>query len=326
MEIGKIPNDILKRIILDKIKCRRSEVLVRPNIGEDCCALDFGENICVLSSDPITGAANEVGRLAVHVSCNDIASSGVEPIGIIATVLAPPSAEIDDIDIVMKQMTETAADLNVDIIGGHTEITSAVNRFVIITTGIGRAEKGKMITTSGAEPGDVIIMTKHAGLEGTAILAHDKEEELSRIFGEELIKQAKSFMKDISVVREGVAAGEAGATAMHDATEGGILGALWEVAEASGTGLIVNKDDIPVDYTTKKICEYYNIDALKLISSGCMIITCKNADIMLDKLSKCGVQASVIGKITADKLKIIKINGIDEELQQPGSDELYKII
>lgn len=328
MKVGKVPNDILQKIILDKIRNNRKEVLIRPKIGEDCCAVDFGGNACVLSCDPVTGAVNEVGRIAVHVSCNDIASCGVEPIGLVAAILAPPGTTEGEIEAVMEQLSETACSVNVDIIGGHTEITSAVNRFVIVTTAVGRALKGRVLTTSGARAGNDVVMTKTAGVEGTAIIAFDKEKELIEALDKDTVERAKEFMGCISVVKEGIIAGEYGVDSMHDVTEGGILGAAWEIAEASGCGLCLYKEKIPVAYVTRKICEFYGIDPLKLISSGCMLMTCDNGAKLVEKLSEAGINASVIGKMTADKGKRVLVGdeGEIEEIRQPESDELYKVV
>jgi len=326
MEIGKVPNDVLQSLILDKIKCTRREIILRPKIGEDCCAIDFGDYACVMSSDPITGAVNEVGRLAVHISCNDVASCGVEPLGLIVTILAPPGTGESELGTVMDQIIETAASLNVDIIGGHTEITASVTRFVIVTTAIGRALKGRLVSTSGARPGDDLVLTKTAGVEGTAVIAHDKEEELKKAFGEEFVNRAKRFIKYISVVKEGIIAGEYGASSMHDVTEGGVLGAAWEMAEASGTGLVIYRDRIPVAEETIKISGYYRINPLRLISSGCMLISCRDGQSLVDRLAKEGIGAAVIGKIT-DKSERLLVDGDNvEEIEQPGPDELYKVI
>lgn len=326
MEIGKVPNDILKHIILNKIKNTREEVLVRPKIGEDCCAIDFGENACVLTSDPITGAVNEVGRLAVNISCNDIASSGVEPIGLLVTILAPAGTTEDDLDLVMTQLCNAAAELNVDIIGGHTEITNAVTRFVINTTAVGKVLKSKMVTTSGAKPGDDVIMTKSAGLEGAAIIAHDKGNQLENVLGKELVNRAKEFIHQTSVVKEGVIAGNFGVHSMHDVTEGGILGAVWEVAEASEFGIQIFRDHILVEPETVEICNYYNINPLKLISSGCMIITCTNGPALVKKINDQGIKAAIIGKITTETPKKLVAGNHSEDILQPESDELYKVI
>ncbi|MCX7709649.1 MAG: AIR synthase family protein [Clostridia bacterium] len=326
MEIGKIPNDILKEIVLNKIKYKRKEVLVRPSIGEDCSVVDFGDEVCVLSSDPITGAANEVGRLAVHVSCNDVASCGIEPLGLMVTILAPPDTSKEDLSIIMSQLSETAASLKVDIMGGHTEITDAVNRVVIMSTAIGKAPKGKVVTTAGAKAGDKIVMTKTAGLEGTAIIAFEREKELLNVLGREIVDNAKKFMDSISVVKEGVIAGAFGVSAMHDVTEGGILGAAWELAEASGKGFRIEKNLIPIKEETLKITAFYKIDPMKLISSGCMVIACLNGDELVEELRKQGIQASVIGEITEEKDKLLFTENERVYIGQPASDELYKVI
>ncbi len=326
MDVGKLPNDILKKMILDKIKKTRQEILIRPGIGEDCCSIDFGENICVMSTDPITGTTNEIGKLAVHISCNDIASCGAEPIGLLVTILAPPKTTENDLGTIMNQLSEEASLVNVDILGGHTEITTAVNRTVLICTCVGKVLHKKMITSSGAKPKDLIIVTKSAGLEGTAIIAHEKEKELVHIFDEEFVERAKRYIDHISVVKEGIISGKFGASSMHDVTEGGILGAVWEVAEASNVGVKIYKDKVPVTEETRLICGHYGIDPLKLISSGCMLITCSKGEELIKLLSENGVHATIIGEVTQDKRKIIIENGSENMINQPSSDELYKVV
>lgn len=326
MEIGKVPNDILEKIVLSKLRYNRSEVLLRPKVGEDCSAIDFGDNICVLSSDPITGAANEVGRLAVHVSCNDIASCGAEPVGIISTILLPAGTSEEELDVIMSQMSEEAALLNVEIIGGHTEITAAVNRVVVISTVLGKVLSNKLVTTSGVRPGDSIIMTKWAGLEGTAIIAGEKETELVGHVGRKTVEKAKALINSISVVKEGLIAAEFGATAMHDVTEGGLLGAVWEMAQASKVGLIIYEEKVPIQKETLSIAKFYNIDPLKLISSGCMLIACADGAGLVEKLESSGIKAAVIGKATEDETCLLASADGTWEIPQPEPDELYKVI
>lgn len=327
LEIGKIPNSVLQKLVLDKIKSNRNDVLIKPKIGEDCCAVEFGEYLCVLSTDPITGTAAEIGKLAVHISCNDIASCGVEPLGMLVTILAPKGSTEEEIELLMNQLTETANMLNVEILGGHTEVTAAVNRFVVISTAVGKAIKDQLVSTSGAQTGDYVIMTKTAANEGTAIIANDKEHELGKCFGKDFVEKSKSFINNISVIKEGIVAGNFGVTAMHDATEGGILGACWEVAEASEKGIELIKESIFVAEETQKICDFFKIDPLKLISSGSMIITCKNGDGLVKELENNGVKASVIGRILQNPSdRFLVSNLIRENLSQPDSDELYKIL
>jgi len=326
MDIGKVPNDILKSIVLDRIKNKRKEVIVNPGIGEDCAALDLGDNFCIVSSDPITGTSYDIGRLAVHVSCNDIASSGAEPVGIVVTLLLPKGTSEKQLEEIMGQICHAAGELNIDILGGHTEITDAVNRYIISGTCIGKVPQHGLVVSSGARPGDFLVMTKSAGIEGTAIIASEKEEELSRLFGKEFVERAKGLIKNISVVREGLIAGRCGATAMHDVTEGGLLGALWEMAEASSVGLEVEKDSIPIEEETKAICEHYSINPLKLISSGCMLIACKDGMTMVKALEEAGIKSRIIGRVSKNGKRVLIDGKASSEILPPEPDELYKVI
>ncbi|WIF94075.1 AIR synthase family protein [Caminicella sporogenes] len=327
MRAGKLDSELLQKIVFKNIKFHRDEVLVRASIGEDCAVVDFEKYVLIMSTDPITGAASEVGRLAVHINCNDIASNGVEPLGLMITILAPLGTTENDIEDIMKQVGEEAAKLNVEVIGGHTEITDAVNKIVISATAIGRQLKNKLIKTSEAKIKDRIIMTKTVGLEGTGIIAYDLEEKLSSTFSREIIQKAKSMVNDISVVKEGIIGGQVGVNCMHDITEGGILGAVWEVCEASNVGCIVFKDRIPIAKETADICKFLNINPFKLISSGSMLMTVspQKEKELIEKLSCSGIKATVIGEITEEGRYFIE-DGVKTEIDPPESDELYKVI
>ncbi|HHW00399.1 MAG TPA: AIR synthase [Clostridiaceae bacterium] len=326
MKVGKIPNDVLKSLVINRIKDKREEIIVRPGIGEDCGIADFGGNLIAMSSDPITGTPEDIGHLAVHVSCNDIASCGAEPVGILVTLLLPVGTTKEDLDFIMAQICKEADSINVDIMGGHTEITTAVNRTVAICTSIGKVQKGSIVKTSGAKPGDYVVITKSAGLEGTAIIAKLKESELAAALGQKTVENAKSFINSISVVKEGMIAARFGVNAMHDVTEGGVLGAVWEIAEASATGVIVQRNDVPVAPETKAICDYFGIDPLKLISSGSMAISCADGPGLVETLERNGIKAAVIGRITAEVERKVIYEGQEYELNQPDTDELYKVV
>ncbi|HZJ76558.1 MAG TPA: AIR synthase family protein [Oscillospiraceae bacterium] len=327
MEIGKVPIEVLKEIIFSNIRHTRPEVLVRPNIGEDCAVVDFDEYVCVMSTDPITGAIKDIGSLAVHISCNDIASSGAEPLGVMLTVLAPPSTTKEDLDYVMAEANKAAASVNVEIIGGHTEITNSVNRMIISSMAMGKQFKNKLVLTEGAKIGDAVFMTKHAGLEGVSIIAGDLKEKLKDKVSDNTIKTAQGFAKNISVVKEGVLAGSIGVNSMHDVTEGGILGALWELAEASDVGIEIYEDNINIKRETVEICRTLSIDPMKLISSGVMVMTISEnkKDLLIEAFDKEGIELTEIGKITDMERVVIK-GGKRRQLSPPDVDELYKIM
>ena len=324
MKEGKLPPELLKSLVFNNITVRNKDVIMRPEIGEDCAAIDFGSHACVLSTDPITGAVADAGALAIHISCNDVATSGLRPVGIMVTILAPTDVTEEDIKKVMEDAGKAAAGLGVEIIGGHTEITSAVNRIVISTTAIGKAPKDNIVRSSGAQTGDDVIMTKWAGLEGTSIIAADNEKELTGRLSAEEIETAKSFIKNISVVEEGVTAGEFGVNSMHDVTEGGILGAAWEIAESSDKGIDIFMDKIPVREVTRKIGEIYGIDPYRLISSGSMLITTKNGAELVRILADKGIPAEIIGRIT-EKGRYIVRKGEKLPLAPPDVDELFRV-
>ncbi len=325
MKEGKLDFDDLRKIILNNKTIKRSEVKVRNDIGEDCCVIDFGDYEGIFSTDPITGANENVGRLAVHINCNDIASSGGEPVGLLVTILAPISSSLEDINKVMNEIDEESAKIGVEIIGGHTEVTSAVNKMVISITVIGKNIKGKSIKTAGAKVGDDIIVTKALGLEGTYILINDYEDRIKKILSEEEIQFGKSLINRISVLDEGKIGGEFGVNSMHDITEGGLLGGLFEVAMASNKGFKIFDDEIPIFDITKKVCKEFKIDPLRLISSGSMLITTEHGKELIKKLKDKKINASIIGKI-CEKNKILVCKGNEINVEAPKRDELFNII
>ncbi len=329
LNLGKLDSELLKRIVFDKIDYRRPEVLTHPGIGEDCAVIDFDPYECVLSTDPITAAVSEIGRLAVHISCNDIASNGVEPLGLLLAVLLPVGTTEEDIAIMMDQVGEASREIGVEIIGGHTEITSAVTKPVIVSTAVGRSLKGTSPVKGRAKVGDLIYMTKWAGLEGTGILAHDFPGELSGCLSPEEFHQARALLDKISVVKEGLIAGKLGTSGMHDVTEGGVLGAVWEMCQVAETGARVVKDQIPVLSVTRKICEFFNINSLRLISSGSMVILVpEDKKTEMEKaMAQEGIDFACIGQLMPRDFGIKILEGeVLSTIEPPVSDELYKVV
>ncbi|NLO08442.1 MAG: hydrogenase maturation factor [Clostridiales bacterium] len=327
MKIGKIPETILKRSVLKQIKHRREEVLLGPAIGEDCSVIGLnGDEVFVLSTDPITGTVQDIGTLAVHITANDIASSGAEIIGIMLSVLLPENTSETELKGMMHDVDIVCEQLQIEVLGGHTEVTKAVNQPIVTVTGIGKMKKSDMIKTSGAKPGQEIVMTKWAGLEGTAIIAKAKEQELASKYSAGFIKEAGKMIDYISVVPESRIAMKVGVSAMHDVTEGGIFGALWEIGAASKVGLEVDMQKIQLRQETVEICEFFDLNPYMLISSGCMLIVTDNANLLVDRLKDEGIAAAVIGRITKGNDRIVINNDEQRYLEPPKTDELYKIM
>lgn len=324
MKVGKLNWDDLKSIIDENRGYKREDVRIRSSIGEDCSVINFGDYECILSTDPITGAESGIGKLAVHINCNDIASSGVEPVGILVTILAPENTTLDQIKQVMKEIHEETQKLNVEILGGHTEITTAVNRIIVSCTAIGKGLKETAVATAEAKVGDDIIVTKQLGMEGTAIIVNDYYDTARKILSASEIEEAKNYVEELSVVKEGIISGKFGVNSMHDITEGGVLGALWEVAKASNVGFRVYKDKMPISEATNKLCNKYEIDVLRFISSGSMLITTDNGEALVEKLKTNGINAAIIGNITNDKGILIE-NQVEIEVEPPERDELFSL-
>lgn len=323
MKTGKLDWDDLNKIIKNSMGAVRNEVKTGGGIGEDCSIVSFGEYDCVLSTDPITGAAENAGKLAVNINCNDVASSAAEPLGILVTILAPQNVTIYKIQKVMNEIHDECKKLNVEVLGGHTEVTAAVNKMIISCTVLGRAKSGRAIATSNAQIGDDIIVTKNLCIEGTSILVNDYPDKAKSILTEREIEEAKGYVEKLSVVKEGIIAGNFGVNCMHDITEGGVLGALWEVASASEKGFIAYKGSMPLSNVTRKLCKGFGIDPLRFISSGSMLITSKHGHDLLDELEKEGINASIIGKITDDDKKILADGDIMIQVTPPQRDELF---
>lgn len=326
MEIGKVPENILKRAVFKQLHHRRPEVILRPGVGEDCSAVAVGEDeALVFSTDPITGTDKGIGTLAVHITANDLASSGAEPIGILTSIILPEYTEEPDLRRIMMEIEEACNELSIEVMGGHTEVSDVVKRPIITVTGVGKVKKDKLISTGGLRPGDELVMTKWAGIEGTSIIAAEKEDILKKTLPKELIDEAVSYKKLLSVVPEARIAAECGATAMHDVTEGGIFGALWEIGAASGVGIIADLRKIPIKQETIEICEVFDINPYMLISSGSMLIGCPQGNLLVEKLMQNGINAVVIGRATEGNDRIV-VNGDETRYLGPaGSDELYKI-
>jgi len=325
---GKIPPEILEKIVFKHLGVKRKEVAVGPSLGVDCAVIDVGESSIVVSTDPITGALERIGWLAVNINANDIATFGVHPSFFASCMLLPEKTSEKTIENLCTQMDEAAKKLEISIIGGHCEITPGLTHPIIVGCIVGITKRGHYVTSRGAEPGNKLILTKTVGIEGTAILANDMEAQLRGKVDNELLSNAKSFFESISVVEEALLAFETGGvTAMHDPTEGGVAGGIHELADASNVGVKIFEEKLPVAEETLEICRFFQIDPLQLISSGALLIATKKqyAAKILEKLRKNGIKASIIGETLDNPKKriLVRKDGFETELVRPRSDHLW---
>lgn len=274
LTLGKLPVDLLKMCIAGS-GARDSRVLIGPRFGEDCAVIDIGEQYLITKTDPVTFTAEEIGWYAVHVNANDIATMGARPVWFQACLLFPTHTTETEVRHVFAQIDSTCRQLGIAVTGGHTEVTNAVTRPVVIGDMHGLVAKDRLITSGGAQPGDLVVMTKTAGIEGTSILAMEKTAELRSHLGTATLYEAQQLRHTpgISVIPEALLAAEHGVTAMHDPTEGGITMGLYELATASDMGMTLDLDTIPILPLTQRICQIFNLNPLGMISSGTLLLT-----------------------------------------------------
>jgi len=325
---GKIPIDILKEVVFKNLGAERSEVVLGPAAGLDGAVLDVGSKNAVVSMDPITAAVERIGLEAVNVNANDVATFGVEPAFLFSCIMLPAGADSGIVQTIASQMNEESKKLGVAIVGGHCESTPGLANPIVVGCIMGLTEKGKYVTAAGAKSGDKLILTKSAGIEGTAILASDRAEQLGKVFSSAMLDTAKGFYSQISVVKDALTAYRTGGVhAMHDPTEGGILNGVHELADAANLGVRIYEDKITVEPETAKICRFYEIDPLQLIASGALLVAAdpQAADKIVDSLCREHVYADVIGEFNPVPQKRILMHKDDsaEMLARPISDHLW---
>lgn len=326
MKTGKIPESVLKRSILKQFHTKREDVAVSAGVGEDCAAVwAKDKDIFVFSSDPVIWNDDFCGMRAVHGTLNDLASAGAEPVGLLLTAMLPTEIQEPQIRRMTQLIQAECEKYQVQVLGGHTEITPAVNQPIITVTGVGKTSEGKAISTSGAKPGDDIVITKWIGLEGTARIARAKTEELGTRYPMHLIDEAVAFDRYLSIIPEAATAVKSGVSAMHDVSEGGIFGALWELAECSGVGLEIDLKKIPIRQETVEVCEFFGLNPYQLVSGGSLLVAAPDGNALVMKLMEEGIHASVVGKAVAGNDRILVNEEERRFLEPPKTDEIHKL-
>lgn len=280
-------------------------MLVGPGCGLDAAVVAVGRHRLILKADPVTFTSRGVGWYAVQVNANDVAVMGGRPTWFQPTILLPPGARTSVVMSIAREIHRACRTLGVAVTGGHTEVTDAVTRPIVAGDMHGLLVTRRIITAGGARPGDRLLLTKAAGIEGTAILAQERGRDLARALSATLVRSAQGFRRrpGISVVAEAIIAARHGASAMHDPTEGGVRAALHEMAFASRVRLDVDLDSIPVFPQTFAICGHYAIDPLGLIGSGALLVALprRRADGLLRAWARKGIGGHVIGSVASGR-------------------------
>ncbi len=325
LPLGKVPLDILQKHILRFHGYISSDVVVGPSVGLDFAVVKLDDRYLIVASDPVTGVEEDIGWYAVNVSANDVATSGARPRFLSAIILLPEGSDESLARKVAEQIDEAARSLQIAVTGGHTEVTPGLRRVIVVTTAFGLTSR--YITAGDIEEGDVILMTKTAGIEGTSILARRFRDRLKALDSETL-RKASDMVKQISVVED---AATLFATekihAMHDPTEGGVVGGVYEMALASDLGFRLFTGKIAVAPETSAVCSRLGVDPSRLVGSGCLLAAAdpREADFLLNHLERHGVRGTVIGRFGGRGRELVNPDGSVEEVEPTIVDELWRL-
>lgn len=311
---GKIPYDMLDKLI-DQYSYGRKDMLIGPSTGVDCSVFDMGKKFLVATCDPVTFVSS--GYYCINVNLNDILSMGAKPLFFMVTIILPPGNE--ELESIMEEIYRGCKRYRISFGGGHTEISSIVNRPMISGFMVGICGKDELRGSFNAKNGDRVLITKGMGIEGTAIIAEKKREEIELTFGKAFLKRALSYKKQLSVYREAMIARKS-ANGMHDATEGGVLNALHEMCVASNVSMDI--DDFPLSTETKELCNHFALNPMGLISSGTLIITTKDESLK-ERIEKKGIKVHDIGLVRKDGKREVRYRG--KVLKPFERDEIIRI-
>jgi len=328
--MSKFSLDVLQRCVFPFVGAVEPGVVLGASFGEDVALTQVGDSILVSHVDPIVGAVADIGWLAVHVACNDIATTGVRPRWVLVLVLVP---SIDDealLEQIMRDAHRAARELEVAIVGGHSGYSSNLSRPLVAVTALGTAGKQPPVLSSGARVGDHVLVTKGLAVEGTAILAKDFADVAEQLgLNEEERSQARQLMGNVSVVPEALALAKNGATAMHDVTRGGLLETLLEIAQLSDVGIEVDTSQLPIAPIVARFADAFQFDPLRMISSGTLAVTLPAERLVAvhESLKDLGIPFADIGRVVAGNgVRLLRGDTVTEYAEiRCEEDELARI-
>ena len=332
LPVGKLPFELLGSL-LGSLSTSDPSVVVGPGLGRDAAILDIGGTLLVVKSDPVTFASRNAGTYLVNVNANDLSCLGAVPRWMLVTALLPEhGTTAETVTELFEQLRDTCAALGISLVGGHTEITAGVPRPLLIGTLIGTASKSGLLHPGNARQGDRLLLARPAALEGTALLALEREAELTAVLGADVVCSAQSLLYEpgisvVSIAQTLLATGAV--TALHDPTEGGVATGVMEIGAASGLGAVIDRNLVPLLDVTRAIAAHYGIDPLGMLSSGTLLaaVPAENVDAVLHQVAKAEFEVAVIGKLTAlaSGYRLIE-NNHSRELPTFQTDEVSRAL
>lgn len=326
MKNGKVSESILIRSILKRIKNRREEIVSGAGIGTDCAILSFSsDSEVVVSTNPVSAPMEEIVVYGIHKAVNNMAAAAAEPIGVMLSCMLPENCEEKVLQKMMGQADELCQTLQIQIMGGHTEVTKAVCEPVVTVTGIGNRRKDESSDRHIVKPGQDVVVSKWIGLEGTVRIAKEYKEELLTRYPVRMLDEAIEFEQLLSIVPEAATALKSGVCGMHDVSQGGIFAALWEMAQKAGVGLEIDLKKLPVRQETIEICEFFDLNPYELLSGGSLLMTAEDGTGLVAALEREGIPAVIVGKTTDGNDRVLFNEEEKRFLEPPKPDSFYQL-
>lgn len=330
MRLGKISENVLKRSVLKKIKNHREETVSGAGIGKDCAILAFNSDCgsdyeIVTATTSVTAPVTELARYAVTMAVNNVAIAAAEPVGVMLSLLLPENEEETSLQAIMTQAEQVCEEQNVEILGGHTEVTPVVTQAVLNVTAFGKKEAARAGYPQRITANQDIVVSKWIGLEGTVRLAKEHKDKLCTRYPVRMIEEAEGFMQYLSVIPEAATAIKSGVCGIHDVSRGGIFGALWEMASGAGVGLEIDLKKLPIKQETVEICEFFEVNPYELLSGGCLIMVTPDGNGLVEKLARENIPATVVGRTTEGNDRVIYNEEEKRFLDMPKTDQIYLV-
>lgn len=326
MKIGKVSQTVLKRSILKTLQFQREETIIQPSVEEMCYGIEVKEDEQILStSAALYGNEKDLGVFALAQVVNDLATRGAKAVGVSVHIMLPPYAYESRLKTMMEHIERAGSAHAVQILCAKAEVSPAINKAMVYMNGMGVLKKGELLQSNMGKADQDIVLLKWIGLEGTFRVMREKEEELSKRFVPTFLNEIQMLESEIFSEKALFLAKDFGVSAMHQITSGGILAALWEFAESSDVGMEVDLKKMSIKQETVEVCEYFHLNPYQLTSAGSVLIATDRGEELVSKFAEKGIQATVLGRTTVDKARVILGGEEKRFLDRPAADELLKI-